>query len=538
MRFLSFTNIPFISKTLALGICLLGCFIPSQADDSIENSLRQLDEIILNRESFESNARNEIDKALLDYKKSKSPEDQYGALRNLYNLYRTYKIDSAMIIADKRLEIARTIGDKSKIISATLNLAESYAKSGNTDFAISLLDTLSTAGMANNQLKYRNSVYQTAYANKVSNSLLPQERMEALSKLKKFRERELEEIEKGSRSYLVLQAQLLRNAGMYREAVEKMEEAMSKYNFEDNASLLYEAGETFLDAGMEDQALIMLSKAATLDFKAGSKEYKALILLASLLLKRGEINRSFNYINCALEDAMFSKANLRTDEIIRIMPGIYQAFSDKEREIKRRTAWFLGAIGILNLILIGLIILLVEEHNVKKRVIRQLNEMNARLDLYNKQLEESDKLKMEHLKKFMFAYANHLSSLRTFRKNLLRLLNSNQYRLAIEKVKAAKGEDSEEDGFHVLFDTVFLSLFPDFIQKLNKYFTHPSEIKNSDRLTPELRLIALMKLGVNSTREISEIFQYSPQSVYNLRSTIRSAINIPWEEFELKIKDF
>lgn len=504
--------------------------------DSINKSLNRLDDIISHRDKYNEAIVCEISGELIRLKQDSTPLARYNTLRSLFNLYRTYKIDSAIIIADLRLREAGILGENSKVASATLNLAEGYAKSGNTDLALSLLNSLDKASLAPHQLKYANSIYKTAYYNKAATALLPSERIEAREKLNNLRSRELTETDRESRGYLALQAERLRDAGMYEEAVALMEDMQRKFDIGENASLLYEMGETYLEAGKEDEAVIALSKSAILDLSAGRKEYKSLILLAYLLFKRGEVERSFAYINRALEDATFSKANIRMEEIMKIMPGIYQAFSEKEREIKRRTAWFLGAIGLLNVLLVVLAILLIKAHRANRRMIEKVNDINDRLKLQNEGLRVSDNLKMEHLKSFMMAYAAHISRLKTFRKSIHRLLRTSQYTKALEKIREQKDEAPDNSAFQEMFDSAFLSMFPDFATQMNKFLKDPIEVKDFEHLTPELRIAALMKLGITSTREITEMFQYSSQSVYNLRSTLRNRLKIDWDSFESQIR--
>ena len=500
--------------------------------DSINITLKRLDEIIENFDQYQKDTELEITKELVKYNTDTTPAEKYSTLRNLFNLYRTYKIDSAIIIADKRLEMARILDEYPKIASATLNLADGYAKIGKADLAISLLNSLNPDSLAPHQLKYSNGIYKTTYYNIIANALLPSERIEAREKLNKLRNTELNETDKDSRAYLALQAEIHRDAGLYNQAVKLMEEMQRKFNIDDNASLLYEMGETYLDAGKNDEAILALSKSAILDLSEGRREYKSLILLASELFKKGEVDRSFNYINKALDDATFSKANIRMEEIMKIMPAIHQSFSEKEKEIKRKTTYFLWVIGLLNLLLIVLAILLIKASHANKKMIGKVKDVNNLLKLQNENLRISDNLKMEHLKNFMLAYATYISRLKNFRKSIHRLLQTSQYSKALEKIKQQKDEAPDNSAFQEMFDSAFLSMFPDFITRINAFMKTPIEIKDTEHLTPELRIAALMKLGITSTQEISEMFQYSTQSVYNLRSTLRNQLNIDWDTFE------
>lgn len=525
----------YIAATLCVVATMQICWAKSVESDSIESILRHLDHVLHVQNHVSVSPQIELNKSLSEYKSARTPDEEYNSLRNLFNLYRTYKLDSALIVADKRLIIARNLADNNKIISASLNMADIYSKVGHSDLATLILDTLDKKDVSAGQMKYINNIYKTVYKNKLRQSLLPRERIEALERLKQIRKSEMNEADKNSRTFYMLQIEELREAGMYKEALAHIDEMSKKFEVDSNAQILFEMGLTYLEAGCADKGIELLAKSAAIDIENGTKEYKSLILLASVLFERGDLNRAFEYINYALDDSIESNAQIRTEEIIKIIPNIYQAFSKKERELKRRTAWFLGAIGVLNLLLLILIVALVREHKIKRGMIQEINSINSGLTLRNKSLVESDKKKMEHLKQFMMAYANHIAKQKDFRKNLRRLLTTSQYSQAIERLKKEKEETSETTAFQEMFDAAFISMFPDFIYNISTLLKDVPENVYDDKLTPELRIAALMKLGITSTSEISEMFQYSSQSVYNLRSSLRNRLKISWEEFEERV---
>lgn len=526
----------YIAATLCVIATMQLCRAKSVESDSIESILRHLDHVLHVQNHVSASPQIELNKSLSEYKSAHTPDEEYNALRNLFNLYRTYKLDSALIVADKRLIIARNLADNNKIISASLNMADIYSKVGHSDLATLILDTLDKKDVSAGQMKYINNIYKTVYKNKLRQSLLPRERIEAMERLKQIRKSEMNEADKNSRTFYMLQIEELREAGMYKEALAHIDEMSKKFEVDSNAQILFEMGLTYLEAGSADKGIELLAKSAAIDIENGTKEYKSLILLASVLFERGDLNRAFEYINYALDDSIESNAQIRTEEIIKIIPNIYQAFSKKERELKRRTAWFLGAIGVLNLLLLILIVALVREHKIKRGMIQEINSINSGLTLRNKSLVESDKKKMEHLKQFMMAYANHIAKQKDFRKNLRRLLTTSQYSQAIERLKKEKEETSETTAFQEMFDAAFISMFPDFIYNISTLLKDAPENVYDDKLTPELRIAALMKLGITSTSEISEMFQYSSQSVYNLRSSLRNRLKISWEEFEERVQ--
>lgn len=527
MKGLNFFCIAFLGLAIGLSAC----------EKSTVDSLDNLDRIIADRHSFEEVRREKIDSIKNDYRSAKTDSDRYNVLRGLYQEYRTFRIDSSLIIADERLALARKLGNPSRIASASINLAESYVKSGLPDEAINILDTLDSSMLEEYHKKYRNSVLRNAYSFKSKTSLLPSDRVEAVEKVRILREETLSENAKDSKGYYMLTAEKLMEMGLYKEAVAKMEEAAGKFDFSNDAALQYSMGEIYLGAGRSREAIDCLAASAALDISSGVKEYRALILLASLLFEKGDINRAFKYINIAFDDAHFSNANLRTPEIMENMPVINQAFRAYEQKESRKTiVWFWIAV-LFVVVLLVLSFLLWRTLWANRKMLSTIAKINAELEKRNNELVEADRLKLQNINILMLSHARYISRLKDFRKNIYRLLVAGQREKALERVKSDNVETREISTFYELFDETVFSMFPDFIQSVNGLLEKPISLKEEGRLTPELRVMALMRLGLSSTEEISGILQYSAQTVYNLRSTIRSMTNLSKEEFEVKIKE-
>ena len=519
---------------------LLGCLIlfltalPCRA--ASDSLLKELDKTLAERQRYEAVKREEISKAQSDYERSKSDSDRYNALRGLYEAYRSFRIDSALIVSDTRLAVARRMGVRSKIASASLNLAESYVKSGLADEALRILDTLSTEHLEDYHLKYRNSIYSNAYSLKSQTALLPADRIAALEKLRRHREEILTTRDKESRGYYTLRAEQLKDAGMPDQAVAMMEEADRKFDFSNDAAMQYSLGEIYLAAGQKEKAKNALTKAALIDITTGVREYRALILLASLLFEEGDVERAFNYINCAFEDAHFSNAYLRTPEILAYMPVIDQAFHAYEQQNSRKTKTFLWITVAMVAVLIVVSVLLWRTLHTNRKMMRAISDINAQLADRNEKLIEADRLKLSHINNLMLTNARYLSRLKDYRKSVYRLMKTGQYDKAMDTLRSDRADSKDIAAFHEMFDEAFLSMFPDFIKSVNRLLKTPIELKEETRLTPELRVMALMRLGLSSTEEISGMLHYSSQTVYNLRSSIRNLTDMPREEFEKALK--
>ena len=494
--------------------------------------LDELDKVVNSHHDNDAQIRQAISEGWNDFAGSPAANDRYNILRGLYELYRSYKIDSAIIVADMRLATARQLNDPFKTSSATLNLAEGYARSGASDKAIAVLDTINESFLKDYHVKYRNSIYRSAYEMKAETALLASDRLEALDMIKKFRDEAASSTTGTSKGSYTLEAERLRNAGMLREAVAKMEEADRLFDFSNDAAMQYAMGETYLAAGMRSQAMESLARSAIIDLSSGTKEYRSLILLASILYDEGQIERAFRYINCAFDDAIFSNANLRTAEIMKSMPVIDSAFHEAQNEINQRTRRFLVFTAVLSVLLLMSLALMAMAFRAKRKREAKIEEINRRLEMQNQELALADSLKLKHINALMMAYAGYISRLKDFRRTIMRLLKTSQYDKAFDAARSERGEAHDIAVFHEMFDQSFLSMFPKFIDEINSFMKVPVELKSESRLTPELRLAAMMKLGITSTDDIAKMMHYSAQTVYNLRTTLRGMLSISWEDFE------
>ena len=91
--------------------------------------------------------------------------------------------------------------------------------------------------------------------------------------------------------------------------------------------------------------------------------------------------------------------------------------------------------------------------------------------------------------------------------------------------------------FNLNFDTVFLNIYPTFIDEFNKLLEEEARIvpKGDDLLTPELRIYALVRLGINDSVKIAEFLHYSPQTIYNYRNRVRNKSHIPKGQFTTSV---
>ncbi len=308
------------------------------------------------------------------------------------------------------------------------------------------------------------------------------------------------------------------------------------------------------------EAIKYLILAAKADLQQATTEYLALPILAKEVFEHGQVERAYNYLLCAMEDANFCKASLRTVEISSIFPIIDKQYKEQLRQQHQNERIFMYMLGGL-LLLLGIVVLnlikqmrrlkqlrnkqaetnvaLAEANGKMQETMGQLKEANEQLQKTYAELRSVDKLKEQYIVRYLDMCRDNLDMLLRYRRTTLRLLKERRLE---ELRKMASSEDAtpaELNKFYADFDEAFLTLFPDFIERFNALLKPEERMypKHENQLNTELRIFALLRLGVKDANRIAHFLNFSLATIYNYRSKIRNkAIGDP-AEFDEKVAE-
>lgn len=311
-----------------------------------------------------------------------------------------------------------------------------------------------------------------------------------------------------------------------------------------HAMSAYGAARYYKLTGQFDLYEKYLVEAAVSDGLCQLKETLALQKLAYYLFKKDENNSKLaaKYIQHTMEDAQFFNNQLRMMEISNILPVI--ATANQQAAERSRTRILMGFITVSAALIIIIILAFVnnrqknklkknkqeiEEQNKKQIEMNdQLSEMNNQLTELNQQLIETNIKRETYLRLFMDISAAYISKLADYRKLVSRKIKANQAADLLKSLNTHKMEEEETQMFYNRFDKAFMELYPGFVTELNKLLLPESqlEVPTTHTLTTEIRIYALMRLGVTDSQEIATLLHYSTQTIYNYKSGMRAkAIN-------------
>ena len=170
----------------------------------------------------------------------------------------------------------------------------------------------------------------------------------------------------------------------------------------------------------------------------------------------------------------------------------------------------------------------------------ELKDSNKALKDSNKALQDSnDEFEYTNTKRELMANAfimlcyQYIERLDSQRKLVIRKIKANQQNELLSMLSSSKRSAEESQNFFSQFDKIFLSLYPSFVKELNTLLMPEAQIQptENNELTPTLRVAALIRLGITESAKIAGILSYSPQTIYNYRSTLKNSA-IDKEHFE------
>ncbi len=328
---------------------------------------------------------------------------------------------------------------------------------------------------------------------------------------------------------------LLVNAGKYEEArdllLKTIPEMEEKSRFA--AMVYYDLAEIYLKLGEKSPYEYYLIRASIVDQKVPLKENAAIKELAFYLYQNSpnQISRANNYIQAAMQDARFYNNRQRILQISEKLPIIVSAFQEKSKTENQNLKIYITVISLLAFGVFFSLFFIYRQNRLLKKakyklknINAELNLTNAELNLANTELHKSKEIREEHIGLFMNMSSSYVNRLDDYRNLVKRKIIANQGNDLLKSMDSPQTSKLNTDDFLVNFDKAILSLFPNFIQKVNELLKDGEQLvpEKGNLLNTELRILALLRLGVNNSTKIAFFLHYSSQTIYNYRVRLRN----------------
>ena len=531
-------------KLLTLAL-VLGLYTILSAKEPAQRLLKELDAALANASTYEGyfQQRTDVLRQLLAGKNT--PEQEYEIRKKLASEFSAYSLDSTVVQLTRNRALARQLGDRYRIAETDFALAREYAVAGYHSDALEILSGYRLEeipeGLEYQFFEVSNFLYGELAVYSSNNGQYWQKR-------DMYRQSMLPFLEEGTYEWY---DQMRVQAEADRDRAKALEYAMKALEVTEPNSRQYARAAFFVSVYQQDpdDEIAWLARSAIADVMCATKDYASLNDLAARLYRQGDIDRAFKYAaDHGMPDALFFGGKLRPWQIAQFFPALEQAYEAESARNTRQMWMLIGIAGLLLLALGAALFYLSRRQRVLVRTRKELEEEKARVERRNQtlqdvneqlhalngELQESSKVRQEYIALYLQNLSENISTTRQYKNHVLKYIRRGNDKYLIEEIEALPPIEDDIREFYQMFDRTFVNLYPDFVDEFNALLADGEAIvpKGDDILTPELRVFALIKLGITESSKIATLLHYSANTVYNYRAKIKNKARGDRELFE------
>ena len=502
----------------------------------IEQKLREVDATLENKADYDARKEERINRLRGDLRDAVDESGRWEATYHLYEEYASYKYDSAYnyalalgeLAARSRIPDLMAEADLAKVIC--LINAGLYKEAFDTAGDISE-DRLSSRA----RLSYYRSMVRLYYSARGYAQTEPY--WDQYSQAgEHYSHKILEAVPENSRIWHEYNANLLMESRQFEEGVEEFETLLESPGLDLHTRAIYASsmGWMLQLLGREDEALLAICESAICDIKSSTKETTALRMLAEYLSRRGEVERPTRYVRASFDDANFYNARLRKLEVGAVLPLVEKNHYDTLSRQHR----LMGFSIILTIIIA---VAAVVAQAFFRRQNRRLHEARAGIEERNRQLEDADArlaeanaIKVEYIGNSFYINSEFIDKMSQLYKLVDRMLVTRQYDELRRSLKEST-LDKERDSMYESFDNTFLKIFPTFVNDYNALFPETEQVFPANGLNPEMRIFALIRLGIQEPERIARFLDYSVHTINTYKTRVKNKSWVENEKFEAEI---
>ncbi len=533
-------------KNYIVLLLILSFSISLYGKNELKSISDYLDHIIDNKEVYDAQKEQEINSLKKLLNTDSSLEYEFEINQKLAAEYKKFKLDSAIHYAEKGREIAYTLNQSKLNSISDINLASLYSYAGRFRESEAILKSINNKQLPIELLPDYYDTYLRFF-----------EHYRAVSNQSKY----IKEMEMYRDSLLSVS-----DPSTFRYKINIIHRYLGEADVEKTENLLMNLLES-VDIDTPEYALVthylaavnrrkgepelvkkyyMLSAIA--DIKNAIKENASAQNLALIYYDSGDISKAFKYTQSAIEDAVFSGVQFRTAQMSKFYSIINASYQAKEAKTNKKLKTYLTLISILSVFLILLAAYIYKQMKKVSAIKEELsltndkltalnNELNQKNDLLNDknaELSEANLVKEQYIAQFFNLCSTYIDKMEDYRKALYKVGINRHYEELMKKLKSTSVVDNELDELYTHFDSIFLSLYPTFVSEFNALLADDEKIilKSDNLLNKELRIYALLRLGITDNVKISNFLRCSMSTIYNYRTKMRNKAAISREDFE------
>ncbi len=463
-----------------------------------------------------------------------SPLQQYHIYGELYKEYEAFQFDMAKEALDNQIRLAEELGDPDLKENALIEKAYILTMAGyyhESELVFNQIDTLALDGEQMTEWYMARQKFLYDYHEYVSGAGF---RVPDRDKVAYYQDRIVSRVPEESYIRRHIEIMSLVEERNYRDASERNLNLIGSLdkNSRDYAVQTYWQGYICDQEGSGYEAIYWWVESAICDIKGAIKDNASLSTIASRLLNPQDTDRAFRYIGFSFDDASFYNAKLRRVQIATSFPLIEKAYTDNRMHQEDERNQFIFFISAIALMLAFSCILAFRMYLKDRKSSVAIKKKNEQLTRYNESIEKAEDILRKTNLELIEANAAKEEYIGLF------LSMCSGYLDKLKKTLPREQYDAELKNFYKTFDTSFLQLYPTFVEEFNALLKEDGRIslKDGELLNTELRIFALIKLGITQSSHIASLLRYSVNTIYNYRAQVKNSVLSDRENFEEVVK--
>ncbi|MBO4475276.1 MAG: hypothetical protein J5737_00940 [Bacteroidales bacterium] len=510
----------------------------------VKDSLEELDGYVASRPVYDARKKGRLDALRKQLGASRDPVRRMDICRELADEYFAYSFDSTLFYIKECLDMAEASGDKDRYDDASISLGHLYAKSGHFMEAHQRLYDMidGTKLPAHLKSKYIYTLYDFSRDLSGNSGMVEQLSIPDRSVYRN----ELYSLlpsDSPTRMHVMLDALMQDGRLNSADSLGRILIGHTDPNSHEYAIYAYEMSVIAEQQGRQEERMDWLVKSAECDIINSVKDYASLTVIAQILLPT-DLDRSFKYLRIAQEDALAYNAKLRPWQISQFFMEIENAYSERQNQDRRNLKGASLLLAVLTLILSLLAVSLISRSKKLSRTRAQLEESNTKIAMnnitlndLNSRLLKADKVKEDLIIGFLHRLSVQIAGQKAEDSRLRNLLKQGRSAELLRELDLSTRAEKNLKEYYRIFDATFLGLYPDFVEQFNELLKedarfHPKE----GQLNTELRVFALIRLGIDDSRDIASILHYSLSTIYNYKVSVKNSCTGDRDTFEERVK--
>ena len=548
-----------MKKLLLICVCLLPSislvaaisFVAGKKT-ALDSLLIELDQVIKSYASYEQHKENRI----LDLKNrlAKVQENStaaYDLTQRIYEEYSTYQYDSALFYLNKSIDIAEYLHNDTGKYAHKLQLAYLMGSSGMYKESIDVLESICRENLPEDLLEQYYAAQLRVYG-ELGFYTQDKKKSDYYSTIAQVYKDSLMALLPDSSDY----ALTLKEEGLYyhqpMEALRINDLLISKlqpgtHNY---AIAAYRRALIFSELFNPESAKYWFAQSALADIQSVQKDHASLWMLAEMLHSEGDIDRAYTYMRFSWSESVFYNARLRNLQSAIILSVIDDTYKIKMEQTNQKLKNYLMLVAFTSIILLFVVGLVFRQTlrlmTARRRLQdanRQLKELNVELtnvkvylEESNIYLEEANQIKEEYIGRFLKLCFNYIENLDVYRRMVNRKIKNGQVEELLSQNSSQDDLEKTLEELYANFDEAFLRFYPSFVEQVNALLQTPIVLDEKEILNTELRILALIRLGIDNSVQIADLLHYSINTIYNYRAKMKNKAIGNRDEFENRVR--